>query len=44
MAEGLNVVLRHPVLGTVWYWCAAPAGYYPYIPQCAVPWQALTGY
>ena len=30
--------------GTVWYWCAAPAGYYPYVPQCAVPWQAITGY
>jgi hypothetical protein len=30
--------------GTVWYWCAAPTGYYPYIPQCAVPWQAITGY
>ena len=24
-----------------WYYCANPAGYYPYVPQCAVAWQAV---
>ena len=27
-----------------WYWCGAPAGYYPYVQQCAVPWQAVPAY
>jgi hypothetical protein len=26
---------------TYWY-CNNPAGYYPYVPQCAVPWQPVT--
>lgn len=26
-----------------WYYCANPQGYYPYVPQCAVPWQAVPG-
>ena len=24
-----------------WYWCDQPAGYYPYITQCTVPWRAV---
>ncbi len=24
-----------------WYWCANPAGYYPTVPQCSVPWQPV---
>ncbi len=24
-----------------WYWCGNPAGYYPYISRCLVPWQAV---
>jgi hypothetical protein len=24
-----------------WYWCSAPAGYYPYVAQCSMPWQAV---
>lgn len=37
-----------PPAGTVlttpsqyWYYCADPEGYYPYVPQCRVPWQAV---
>lgn len=25
----------------VWYWCAAPEGYYPYVEQCSVAWQTV---
>jgi hypothetical protein len=24
-----------------WYYCTNPAGYYPYVPQCATTWQAV---
>ena len=24
-----------------WYYCANPQGYYPYVAQCAVPWQPV---
>jgi|SRR5579862_3846819 len=24
-----------------YYWCRAPAGYYPQVPACRVPWQAV---
>ncbi len=24
-----------------WYYCANPQGYYPYVPQCTVPWQQV---
>jgi hypothetical protein len=24
-----------------WYYCQTPPGYYPYVPQCLVPWQAV---
>src|ERR1700733_9424366 len=27
--------------GPLWYFCANPQGYYPYVPQCAVPWQPV---
>ncbi len=27
--------------GGYWYYCASPAGYYPYVPQCSVPWQPV---
>lgn len=27
--------------GPVWYYCPNPPGYYPYVPQCPVPWQAV---
>ena len=27
--------------GPTWYYCANPQGYYPYVGQCAVPWQAV---
>ncbi|HUK60268.1 MAG TPA: hypothetical protein VLV50_13640 [Stellaceae bacterium] len=26
---------------SVWYYCSNPQGYYPYVPQCAVPWQQV---
>ena len=27
--------------GPSWYYCANPQGYYPYVPRCSVPWQAV---
>lgn len=27
--------------GQVWYYCGNPPGYYPYVPQCAMPWQLV---
>jgi hypothetical protein len=24
-----------------WYYCSNPAGYYPYVPECATVWQAV---
>jgi hypothetical protein len=24
-----------------WYYCPNPPGYYPYVPQCTVPWQRV---
>ncbi len=24
-----------------WYWCDRPAGYYPYISQCELPWRPI---
>jgi hypothetical protein len=24
-----------------WYYCPNPQGYYPYVPQCNVPWQSV---
>jgi hypothetical protein len=25
----------------IWYYCADPAGYYPYVTQCNIGWQAV---
>lgn len=25
----------------VWYYCASPQGYYPYVASCSVPWQPV---
>jgi hypothetical protein len=30
-----------PSTGQVWYYCAAPAGYYPYVTQCSTAWQTV---
>jgi hypothetical protein len=27
--------------GSSWYYCQSPAGYYPYVQQCAVAWQPV---
>jgi len=27
--------------GPYWYWCGQPAGYFPAVSQCAVPWQTV---
>jgi len=28
-------------VGPVWYYCANPPGYYPYVGTCLVPWQPV---
>ena len=30
-----------PVAPQYWYYCENPAGYYPSIPQCSVPWRRV---
>jgi hypothetical protein len=30
-----------PVAPYYWYYCQSPAGYYPYVQQCAGPWQPV---
>jgi hypothetical protein len=30
-----------PPGGQYWYYCRSPAGYYPYVPQCAGPWETV---
>jgi hypothetical protein len=30
-----------PTASATWYYCANPAGYYPYVTQCYVPWQTV---
>ena len=30
-----------PPNGQYWYYCRSPAGYHPYVPQCAGPWEAV---
>ena len=32
---------RAPMPGNYWYYCRNPAGYYPYVPYCRVPWRAV---
>jgi hypothetical protein len=33
------VVTSEPAAPHYWYYCNAPQGYYPYVPECAGPWQ-----
>lgn len=35
------VVPPAPAPVQYWYYCANPAGYYPYVAQCAVTWQQV---
>jgi hypothetical protein len=28
-------------MGSYWYYCPSPAGYYPYVQQCSGPWQPV---
>jgi len=30
-----------PAAPQYYYWCRVPAGYYPQVPACRVPWQAV---
>jgi len=30
-----------PAAANTWYYCANPQGYYPYVPECSVQWQAV---
>jgi hypothetical protein len=32
-----------PSYSQTWYYCADPAGYYPYVTQCYTGWQAVSG-
>ena len=32
-----------PSYSQTWYYCADPAGYYPYVTQCTTGWQAVLG-
>ena len=32
-----------PSYPQTWYYCADPAGYYPYVTQCYTGWQAVSG-
>jgi len=34
-------VLPAPAAPQYWYYCADPAGYYPYVVQCRVGWRAV---
>jgi hypothetical protein len=37
-----NVVVETaPGAATAYYYCTSPAGYYPYVPRCAVGWQRV---
>lgn len=33
-----------PPAGEYWYYCASPAGYYPYVARCRVAWQRVPAY
>jgi hypothetical protein len=30
-----------PYASQYWYYCQNPAGYYPYVAQCTIPWQTV---
>jgi hypothetical protein len=32
---------EQPYSPQTWYYCADPAGYYPYVTQCNTEWQAV---
>lgn len=32
---------NQPAPNQYWYYCSQPQGYYPYTPQCQVPWQKV---
>lgn len=34
-------VVDAPPPAQSWYYCNNPPGYYPYVPQCSVPWQPM---
>lgn len=40
-----TVVAQAPVTGPApaqsWYWCANPAGYYPYVSECPAGWTSV---
>jgi hypothetical protein len=40
-----QVVVQQPVVAEVpasyWYYCAQPAGYYPYVQNCSQPWMKV---
>jgi hypothetical protein len=35
------VVTAPPPAPATWYYCDNPPGYYPYVPQCTVPWRPV---
>lgn len=35
------VIVQQPAPPQYWYYCADPAGYYPYVAQCRVNWQQV---
>jgi hypothetical protein len=37
-----TVVATAPPAQQYWYYCANPAGYYPYVATCPTPWQAVS--
>ena len=37
----LVVVAASPAPSQYWYYCANPAGYYPYVAQCVVGWRRV---
>lgn len=34
-------VVVQPAAAPTYYYCTRPQGYYPYVPSCQVPWQAV---
>ncbi|HYM73757.1 MAG TPA: hypothetical protein VET89_12305 [Stellaceae bacterium] len=40
-APGYYAAPAYPNVGSYWYYCASPAGYYPYVQQCQTPWQPV---
>jgi hypothetical protein len=32
---------QQPQVSQYWYYCSNPAGYYPYVSQCSLPWQTV---